>query len=226
MGYFLLPTLLVAAFTVAFATNTPLCTPPQWESLDLSTTGYSSMGGSGIIFERVELHYDATNERIASVMYYHNGKYLNTFRTLAYYKGNVGRMFMENAAEKSCFSKYLNGKFPTMCIAPSAKRVSGATMGLGKYTLDVSIWMEDGGYYRPTTILKVLEEGTTIIPISKVVYASKQRGKVHIMQASSFYNIVGGIQNATVFDVPEDCRTDAPLSETEQMVEEHFLGSF
>lgn len=196
-------------------TYSQTCTPPQWEGVEYSIGGYEHHRRPGMMRECSHISYDAEKKRIASFTNYINGDYENKFKMVVLYgagKDDGGKAYVVDMKRDKCWVKKIDKPFRTCCIPAEAVHKGDYSMGLkGKGGLAVSSYLVKKD--KMTVYFAVSKLGKEMIPVSEFNYGSFW--DTHFLQGAGFGDITAGIRNASVFDIPKECKeaTDVSISE-------------
>lgn len=205
-----------------------LCTPDQWEAIEASFGGYEYHRRAGTIKEHNKIAYDATNQRKASFITYINNDYENKFQMVVRYdKGdNGGKAYLVDLKKGTCWTKSLDKPFRKACIPDDNKKVHDYSLGLkGAGGLKVTGYLvkmkEGGGVYLAVTT----NADKTIIPVLENIQGS-YGPTLQFVQAMQYGDVTAGISNATIFDIPEQCKDEVAQSEIldRYMSQRFFMG--
>lgn len=214
---------LALASCLAFAMG-DMCTPDQWEGYEGSVGGYIHHGHPGIIQEWMKVSYDAKSKAKAAFISYHNNEYENKFQVVMRHdddSDDSGRLYIVDLKTDKCWSKKMEGPFRKACVPGDAKHLGDHYMGLKGKGLQVSMFyvhVKD-----VTCVLSVQKQGDVMIPIGENLFGKAM--KTAFIQPVGYLDITPGIQNATVFDVPKQCKEEESMSPSEYLLKEHaFFG--
>lgn len=180
--------------------QSPCCTVSKWEAIEGFLTG-SVHSGQGVETEgRTLLSYDRDRQMINAVVDVSQGDKHSKDRYLYDYKNKMQYIIDEQG---KCQSNPTTTPMETGCVPAGAKKVANYYYGSANLPLNVDVYRlptkgPENGY------MTVAPVGTNCIPVAEVLFAE---GPNPVMINYGFNNFTVGIKNATVFDIPPQCKT-------------------
>jgi len=206
--------LLVTGAAVCFG---ELCTPDQWEGIEVSNAGYVHHRHPGYIKEWSRVSYDATNMQKATFIHYNNDGNKSKFQMIVRYSAaNEGKVYVVDEEKQKCWVKSLKESWRKCCLPEDAKKVDEYSLGLkGAGGLKVTgyyVEKKDMGVY-----VAVSTAGANIIPVTMISHGHFR--ETAFQQNVQFADITPGIKDASVFDIPALCKEEMEESSiTEYMM--------
>ncbi|KAL5017937.1 hypothetical protein ScPMuIL_003659 [Solemya velum] len=189
--------LLIFACLIGVA-SAGCCIPKQWEGVEGMLMGTVHWIKPRLTRGMLKVHWDATNQKLATNSSYDMDGKRFSLTTLEDYSQGMQYIVMDD----KCKKLKLNRTFPEGCIPDSAKELGTYHLGAGSNTLDATSYYMKRGELE--TMISVTKEGC--IPLGEDTFGRFKRRSV--LQTVSFANISPGIQDPSVFDVPAACQQD------------------
>lgn len=211
--------LALVSLSVVVTGKSPRCTVSKWEVIQGFLVG-SVHSGQGVETEgRALLSYDRDRQMINAVVDVHQGDKHRKDRYLYDYKNKKEYIIDEQA---KCHTYSIDWPIETGCIPDGAKKVSNFYFGSANHPLNVDVYRlaakgPANGY------LTVVPTGATCIPVAEVFYDGGPNAE---MMYYGFNNFTEGIKNATVFDIPPQCKGTLFPAPFRNMIPKLNLGRY
>ncbi|BFZ03470.1 hypothetical protein BsWGS_06509 [Bradybaena similaris] len=201
------------------ALSTACCTPDQWEGEEATIGGYAGRRRAGLLKEFIAVAYDGTNNRTAAFVDYQNGEHSNKFKIVTRYENGHGKLYVVDLKKGKCWTKSLERPFRKACIPDDAKKIGSYYLGL-KDGFKVTGYDIRGRSINAFVSVETLDDNQCV-PVTEAVYGKLR--KVDFVQTVGFINVVAGIRNETVFDIPKECEKREEFSLAEELSREHYI---
>ncbi|XP_067672391.1 ependymin-related protein 1-like [Haliotis asinina] len=180
------------------------CTPRQWEGVEAQVIGTLKNGGTPLLSEtEIKVSVDATNNRMAFDEKVTANGYTVNVKVIQLWDRKTEYIIQQTG---TCTRKQLTGDFPSGCIPDTAtltgKHFEGSPQNKVTYN---SYRIADAA--KGVTIIADMTTDTCE-PIRQETFGYS--GTEYYFISNRYYDISGGIKNATVFDVPPACN-NAPF---------------
>ncbi|XP_046345096.2 ependymin-related protein 1-like [Haliotis rufescens] len=190
----------IAVVLVPAVLGAYICCPPrQWEGMEARVIGTGQKGGTLQISEaEVKVHFDATNKRMAfDEKLTIDGSTAN-FKIIQLWDKMVEYMIQQSG---TCLRKHLTGPFPDGCIPDTATLSGPHFEGSVKNKVTYNSYRMANAAKGFTVNVDMTSD--TCEPIRQETYGLI--GREYSLISTRYYDIVDGIKNDTVFNVPAAC---------------------
>ncbi|XP_041363705.1 ependymin-related protein 1-like [Gigantopelta aegis] len=188
----------IFAVSVQAALASICCIPRQWEGIEAQTTGFVKPNASvpTLVQTEIKVHFDATNERMAFDETVTVNGYKTKVKVIQLWTKMMEYVIQESG---SCKKKTLSGTVPDGCIPDTAKDLGTHFVGSGSETLTFHT------YEIKASGLNIVADMTSLcIPVTQQTFGQLPNGD-HMLQVNRYYDIMLGIKDMSVFDVPASC---------------------
>ncbi|XP_046345094.1 uncharacterized protein LOC124125777 [Haliotis rufescens] len=180
------------------------CTPRQWEGVEAQVIGTVKNGGTPLISEtEINVHFDATNKRLAFDEKVTANGYTVNVKVIQLWDKLTEYVIQQTG---TCTRKHLSGPFPGGCIPDTATLIGSHFEGSVKNKVTYNSYRIVDTAKGVTAIVDMTSD--TCEPIRQETYG--KTGNDYYLISNRYYDISGGIKNATVFNVPPACN-NAPF---------------
>ncbi|XP_064605785.1 ependymin-related protein 1-like [Liolophura sinensis] len=214
----LLSTVLVLAVSCVAVHSFKCCVPDQWEGVLGLTEGLVQNGQPAFVQGYVALSYDYTNKRVAEYVNLTTQGVPTLQKIIIDYNKNVMYTIKEEA-------KYCRAVQPapplSRCVPDTARETSRFHLGAGNNSLKVIAYEIDVPDMQITAVTSMTAQDC--LPVGELMYGAANN--VPFLASMGYVNIVPGIKDPSVFNVPSYC-DKAEINDVPGLETGNFITSY
>ncbi|KAK7106583.1 hypothetical protein V1264_017817 [Littorina saxatilis] len=191
----------------------PCCVPDAWEGIQSTVLGRVEQGMGVVVRTRTAVSYDYANRRVAAMSNVTlDGNKQQRMLNLMLYEEKTS--YSLDLMTGMCTKQTLNTDMMAACVPDGAVKQGDVYFGSGLVTpLSATEW----GFEMPSpgggSLTGTVTVTSQCVPITEAVFGHVNG--VQMLQAVEFVNIIPGIHNPDIFDIPEPCE-NAPEEYAEE----------
>ncbi|XP_063447581.1 uncharacterized protein LOC134727130 [Mytilus trossulus] len=196
--------MIVLIVTLALVVGTQAqicCVPAQWEGTEgtIIAVSQNDTADPMIVTGAISVAYDATNKRIAAMLYMSTGGYNGNVGVILNYAQGIQYTVSGNNCTRTPL-----GAFVPNCIPSDAKLQRSSYMGPPSNKMMINSYT----YMRGPLEVGVTVTANTCVPVGELI--NGQTPNEFVIQSVGFSNITPGISKADSFTPPSSC-LNSPL---------------